>query len=437
MISKSTILSAMQFSTVHDLNPMNTTAAARATISYQYATSSQPADMPTGSNYSGWTALSTEEKIAFEQGMKHIESFLNVRFVEITGSADPDLNVGKVTLPGSTIGHGGVGLSYNPATSDITGYDSYVVYDNTLNLTKNPHLILHELGHALGLKHSFADPALPANLENNKYTVMSYSNNPDNNQRSDAMMLFDVYALQDTWGAAEYNTGDTTYTGSRTATVDTIWDTGGRDVFNASSRDTNVVLNLKQGMFSSFDTDDDVVIAFGTRIEKAIGGARNDTIIGNWARNVLKGGAGNDKVFGGNSNDRLQGQAGNDTLRGQNGDDTLFGQNGRDTLLGGSGNDTLNGGNGQDKINGQTGDDTLTGNGGADVFQFHSGGGNDTVTDFADNIDTIRFFGLGNTTQVMDMATQLGRDVVFDFGSGDSLTVLHTTVNALSDDILA
>ncbi|MGD9864398.1 MAG: M10 family metallopeptidase C-terminal domain-containing protein [Pseudodonghicola sp.] len=454
----------MQFTLIHDLNPINTTGAPRLTITYQYAGTTAPGDLPTGSTFTGWTAFTAAEKTAFEAALAHIETFLNVDFVEVSGQDDPDMNVGKVTLPGTTAGYGGYSLSYNPATSDITRYDSYVVYDNTLDLTAEPNLLLHELGHALGLKHPFSDPALPEAYDTNKYTVMSYTENPDNGAFSDAMMLFDVYAAQDTWGAVGFNAGDTSYTGARTATVDVVWDTGGRDIFDASDRQGAVVLNLKQGAFSSFDTTDDVAIAFGSRIEKATGGAGNDLIVGNNARNVLSGGAGDDVIRAGGGNDILRGNDGADILRGGDGDDSLLGQGGNDRLLGetgddvleggagddilsghagkdrltgGAGDDTLRGGAGRDVLSGRTGDDILFGQAGGDRFVFGVGGDNDRIEDFEDDVDTIRFVGLGDAATVLSHATQIGADVLFDFGSGDSLTVLNMTVNALSDDMIA
>ncbi|MDX2483141.1 MAG: M10 family metallopeptidase [Pseudodonghicola sp.] len=446
MISHTEILSAMQFNNFFELNPMNDTGASRATITYQYAGDSEPEDFPASGSFSGWTAFTSEEKTAFEAALAHIESFLNVDFVAAPGGADPILNVGKVTLPGSTAGYGGNSIAWNPATNEITSYDSYVVYDNTLDLTANPGLLLHELGHALGLKHPFSDPALPDALENNKYTVMSYDVNPDNGLDSDAMMLFDVFALQDIWGEVDYNSGNTTYSEARTDTVDAVWDSGGRDTFDASSRTSDVTLILKAGKFSSFDATDDVVITYGTRIENAIGGTGNDTLSGNAANNTLKGGAGGDTLLGQAGKDTLKGQAGSDTLKGHKGDDTLLGGAGSDTLLGGNGsdtlkggasNDTLKGGTQNDTLNGQKGDDTLFGQGGADKFVFFKTGGNDTIADFTDDVDTIRFGKLGDADAVLAKATQVGDDVVFDFGGGDTLTVLDTIVSVLSDDIIA
>lgn len=445
MITKSDILSGMQFSLLNEMNPINTTGAPRQVITYQYAGASQPGDLPTGTTYTGWTAFTAGEKAAFEAALAHIETFLNVDFVEVSGEADPDMNVGKVTLPGSTAGYGGYGASYDPVAKEITSYDSYVVYDNTLDLTDQANLLLHELGHALGLKHPFSDPALPDAYETNKFTVMSYSDNPDNGLFSDAMMLFDVFATQDIWGAAEYNEGNTRYTGSRTETVDVIWDTAGRDTLDAGDRGTDVVLTLQQGAFSSFDATDDVVIAFGAKIENAIGGGGDDLIIGNSGRNtliggggsdVLRGNAGDDLLRGGTGDDTLKGGGGDDDLRGETGKDKIFGDSGKDVLSGGAGNDTLKGGSGRDTLDGGQGNDILLGGSSADRFVFTTGGDRDRIKDFTDDVDRLHLKGFGTLDTVLSHASQIGADVVFDFGGGDVLTVLHMTVDALGDDII-
>ncbi|MDK3018113.1 M10 family metallopeptidase [Pseudodonghicola flavimaris] len=464
MLTRAEILEGLQFPLVGSLNPMNTTGAARLTISYQYAGTTEPVDLPTSSTYTGWTAFTAAEKSAFEAALAHIETFLNVEFVEVTGLSDPDLNVGKVTLPGTTTGYGGYSLSYDPPSGDITEYDSYVVYDNTLDVSDQASLLLHELGHALGLKHPFSSPALPMDYDNNKYSIMSYTDNPDNGLESDVMMLFDVYALQDIWGAAGYNPGDTSYTAPRSETVDLIWDTGGTDSLDARGRGHDVTLSLAAGSFSSFDTTDDVVIAFDTTIENAYGGDGDDHLTGSGGKNLLSGGRGaddlrgrggndvlrggldDDTLFGGSGKDTLKGDGGNDRMIGDGGDDTLKGGSGRDllngkagkdTLLGGNGNDTLKGGLGADILKGNRGKDTLRGQGGDDKFVFAKGDGTDTIADFEAGADRIQINRLGDLATVMDAASQIGADVVFDFGGGDTLTVVNTTISALGDDIYA
>ncbi|HEV8606894.1 MAG TPA: calcium-binding protein [Tepidisphaeraceae bacterium] len=82
-------------------------------------------------------------------------------------------------------------------------------------------------------------------------------------------------------------------------------------------------------------------------IEHILGGAGNDSIVGNGNSNSLNGGDGNDTIWGGGNNDWEQGGQGNDSLLGEAGDDTLA--PGNDTTEGtGAYSDTLNGGTGTD-----------------------------------------------------------------------------------------
>ena len=71
-------------------------------------------------------------------------------------------------------------------------------------------------------------------------------------------------------------------------------------------------------------------IAAGSLIENAMGGRKNDTIIGNNRQNILNGSAGDDE---------LEGRFGNDTINGGAGNDMLYGNMGYDQLTGGPGKD--------------------------------------------------------------------------------------------------
>jgi Ca2+-binding RTX toxin-like protein len=122
-------------------------------------------------------------------------------------------------------------------------------------------------------------------------------------------------------------------------------------------------------------------------------------------------------VFGSDFGDRLV--AGNfaSRLEGRGGNDNISGLAGNDTLIGGAGNDTLGGGSGND------------------TFELASGFGADRITDFVEGAsvaDVIRLVGLGaafNTfAEVIAVASQSGADVVFNFGGGNTITVLSATV---------
>ncbi|MCF2872880.1 M10 family metallopeptidase C-terminal domain-containing protein [Octadecabacter sp. G9-8] len=339
-------------------DPLNgdSTVDSAYVFEFQYAGTSQPADMTGASRtFSDWTNFTAAEEQRFEELLAYVETIANVDFQEITGSSDPTMNVGKVSLPGNTAGVGGYGYSISISGSgavSMTDFDNFVVYDNAISLASGQdNLILHEIMHALTGKHPFSgDVTLPAEYDSNKYTVLSYTNNPDNGQDSDGLQLFDMLAIQERWGAnMSTAAGNDTYTGKRNTTIDTIWDAGGVDTFDASAKTNAVTLSLVEATFSSFDSVDDVAIAYDVVIENAIGGDGDDTITGNDVANDLEGGKGRDTIEGADGTDTISGGSGNDVLYGGIGNDTLSGGSSSDILFGGAGADVMDGGTGNDR----------------------------------------------------------------------------------------
>lgn len=183
---------------------------------------------------------------------------------------------------------------------------------------------LHELGHALGFKHPFYEPGslgavLPAALDSQSYTVMSYSPKPGDNTTKFSFypttpMLLDIQAIQSLYGADySHNAGDGIYGYTDAATYhETIWDGGGSDTIRYSGyRDAAVDLRAGHGSqigapvyvqstnYANLYATNNIWIAYGVTIENAIGGQGNDTLTGNDASNSLTGSAGNDTLDGG------------------------------------------------------------------------------------------------------------------------------------------
>ena len=117
---------------------------------------------------------------------------------------------------------------------------------------------------------------------------------------------------------------------------------------------------------------DQVKLTGGRDDDVLAGSAKNDVMNGRGGRDILDGGAGNDRISGGTNADILFGGDGNDTLRGDNGNDTLIGGKGADTLTGGSGRDSFVFASAKDSL---------------------SGSGRDVITDFGkgDSIDLSGF----------------------------------------------
>lgn len=137
--------------------------------------------------------------------------------------------------------------------------------------------------------------------------------------------------------------------------------------------------------------------------------------------------------FAENDIENLYAGDGNDRASGNGLDNHLVGGRGNDRLSGGSGNDTLEGGAGKDRLMGGAGNDVLTGGEDRDSFVFNGTFRADIITDFADNVDTLRlddalWSGVRSVAQVLaDFAGIDGAgNTTLTFGS-NKITLLGLT----------
>jgi len=268
--------------------------------------------------------------------------------------------------------------------------------------------IVHEVGHALGLKHPFGDGGNGrpdyaglglAAYDNMLYTVMSYSNAASVSSTLSAgnattPMLYDILAIQNIYGANwSYRTGDDVYALMADGALRTLWDAGGNDTLDAGTLGLGATLDLREGAIMRPNASTALAIAFQAVIEHAAGSNFNDTITGNAIANTLTGRAGNDILDGLGGADTLIGGTGNDFLVVDEPGDILveLAGEGTDTVtsaiawtldsnlenltLTGSAHVNATGNAGANILTGNTGINTLDGGGGADLLQ--GGGGND------------------------------------------------------------
>ncbi|OJF90007.1 hypothetical protein AX760_08750 [Pararhizobium antarcticum] len=243
------------------------------------------------------------------------------------------------------------------------------------------HTLIHELGHALGLKHGHETEfpgALPSNKDSLEYSVMTYRTFIGDDAQGykyeafgapQTFMMADIAALQHMYGADfSTNNGNTVYKwtpGSGNTIVDgtiavapganrifaTIWDGGGVDTFDLTSYRTGLKVDLRAGQHSLFSEDQLAYLDGGPNDGYARGNIFNTLLYNGNTRSLIenvKGGSGNDSLRGNQLANSLSGNDGNDTLNGDKGNDKLYGGAGNDTLIGGSGADTLSGGTGTD-----------------------------------------------------------------------------------------
>jgi serralysin len=337
---------------------------------------------------------------------------------------------------------------------------------------------LHELGHALGLKHPFEDGGtLPSGYDNHRYSVMSYTPYTDYVMRTvestgtgiktvvagvyaTTPMVFDILALQNRYGAdPETGAGATTYSWSQAAPMmQAIYDAGGVDTFDLSAHTRGSIVDLTPGAYSSiayfsgeaqaaywagiypwaaswlsqqfnqastYTWSNNLGIAYGTIIENVTGGSGADTFSGNDVANSLLGNAGDDSLGGLAGDDYLRGGDGNDAVQGGLGFDDINGNAGADTASGGQGNDWVVGGRDNDRLTGDDGDDIVYGNLGDDVCD--GGIGADTVR--GGQGDDSLVGGAGNDW----LAGDRGADTI---SGGSGADIFHTFAGAGLDRVV-
>jgi serralysin len=305
-------------------------------------------------------------------------------------------------------------------------------YSNAVDGNYQFATVIHETGHALGLKHGHESPAIPDQWDSLEYSVMtyrSYVNGPatgytnENFGYPQTYMMADIAALQHMYGANfTVNSGSTVYAwrpDSGNTWVNgkvgidaggdnifaTIWDGGGaHDKYDLHAYQNDLSIDLRPGAYSVFKNS-----------QLADLDAFSDS-----SHRISRGNIFNALQYGGANDTRSL----IEDATGGAGDDLIWGNIARNHIIGGFGND---------EINGWQGNDILTGGKGSDYFILKRGSDHDTITDFNghDLID-LQSFKVGNFAKLMALADNDGSDVRLNFGSGDVLLIEHVHKGDLS-----
>lgn len=315
-----------------------------ATVTYAFR-STAPGAMP--ADTAGFSRFSAVQIAATELMLLAWSDVAQINFVRVGSGTDGEgafSNSASMLFGNYSSGQSGAAaFAYypgNPAHSANSGdvwINSTLWYNNApAHLQYGYQVLLHEIGHAIGLGHpgdynagSGGPITYSSSAEyyedSRQFTVMSYfsETNTGGNfggRYASAPLLDDIAAAQRLYGANMTTRADDTVYGfnstadrvwynagsqlSPQAVIFAVWDGGGEDTLDFSGYAQAGLVDLRQGHFSSVGgLTGNVSIAIGAVIENAIGGSGADTLIGNAADNRLRGGAGNDVLDGGAGTD--------------------------------------------------------------------------------------------------------------------------------------
>ena len=283
-------------------NSLSTLKDVKKPVFLTYTFSPQPYFTP-----SGWSKFGNADKALARKALKMWGDACGIRFLEVK-KGDAELtfqwenNTSDVTawatFPELSRSYFG---SANERYRDESGGYIHLNPLHRKELSDNPnfklYIFLHEIGHALGLKHPFHKmphnkQLLSSDLDHVRHTVMSYTGG-DAKMGPVKLGALDIQAIRSLYGSPSQD---------------------GRQVAKwnwSKSKET-----LTQ-----------------------IGKSKADVIYGVDVKDIIRGASGNDKLYGFSGDDILDGGVGNDFLSGGSGSDTLHGGAGTDKLEGGGGDD--------------------------------------------------------------------------------------------------
>ncbi len=315
-------------------------------------------------------------------------------FIEMAAGAS-DITFGNYDLEDALTGDTvhPLRLNFGPYSGQVEA-GGRIAINTALRDDTSTSVMLHEVGHALGLSDATGGPLqLLPEFDSSAFTVMS-----GNGPAAEGLGVFDEQAIQDLYGGPD-------------------------------------ILNSEDGALLEFDLDEEALTT------SQVWDDQSSDIWGSSLDDHIHGGGGDDRIAAFNGADVLNGGAGDDTLSGAHGADTLRGEQGNDVIVGAGdgqapeGGNLLEGGVGFDTLIGLSGNDTLIGGMHADLLYVRFG---DNLLDAGQGFDILQG-GRGQDTLLAGSETDraqggAGDDLIY--GGGNSVGGIEGLFGELGDDTL-
>lgn len=286
-----------------------------------------------------FAVLDEAQKAVVRDAFNYLGSLINVTFTEETlvagttsfqfGTNEQESSAAYAYMPQATGKTAQVMLANNQSSNDFasilsgdddssaSGYQIAAADLDTLRKSYGWTTLVHEIGHALGLKHpgnynagggGASTPYLPKTLDSRQWTVMSYSGapaatatsgtGPATSQNPQTLMVYDIAALQFLYGKstddtylADFQTTDfsSTWNGFQT-----VWSGNPAGItFDLGDRTNKVIVDMRPGTYSSVSRFNDSGLAFGSQYTSVTTGTGNDVIYAGLYEATIDGGGGN------------------------------------------------------------------------------------------------------------------------------------------------